>query len=339
MSTIQPLSSNARTQPSEGVLKLEQLLKILENRRVQQSPHSPAPSPQCTAAPVVRHQEECATHESMHSQQVKTAPSSDSSEEIDAYFDEEEDEFFDKMCETMLRCVMRQSMIEKEKQKQFKKHIVKVHANWFNEKISRAQFRDSITAFLCGMCPETGNADLDILFRIWDEHDFYTLEQLKNISKNITGTAHTRHSQTVSTAATATGQSTLQLSAPQRRKAVGSVVTEDQLVVGYFCRHSIILLTRIMCGNPEKSEKVALLKDFIKNIWAQWIRKQITRTQLLDSIVIFVCGSCSEAEGVDVVKEFNIWCQEVFKMQQRQKNANTCTSANQPQNVSSPSTP
>lgn len=76
-----------------------------------------------------------------------------------------------------------------------------------------------------------------------------------------------------------------------------------------------------MTGKPQAPTVEQQLKDHIKKVWAQWVKSQITRPQLLDSVATFVCSTCEEAKNIDVIHEFKVWYEREFELQ-RQRNNN-----------------
>lgn len=108
-----------------------------------------------------------------------------------------------------------------------------------------------------------------------------------------------------------------------RRAQNGRTITQEQVIVGHFCRHSIKLLSRIMQGNPQAAAKELQLKEHIKKVWAQWVKTQISRPQLLDSVATFVRNTCPEAERIDVIQEFKVWYEREFELQRQRSNPNS----------------
>lgn len=83
-----------------------------------------------------------------------------------------------------------------------------------------------------------------------------------------------------------------------------------------------------MQGKPNAETIEAQLKDHIKAVWAQWVKAQITRPQLLESVAMFVKKTCPEAANVDVIHEFKSWYEREFELQ-RQRHAPNSNSSNQ----------
>lgn len=97
-------------------------------------------------------------------------------------------------------------------------------------------------------------------------------------------------------------------------------ITQEQIILGHFCRHAIKTLSRVMNGNPARPQAEAQLREHIKTAWAKWVRGLISRQRLLDTVATFVKTSCPEAVQVDVVGEFKVWYEREFELQ-RQRNA------------------
>lgn len=112
----------------------------------------------------------------------------------------------------------------------------------------------------------------------------------------------------------------------------GRQITQEQVIVGHFCRHSIKLLSRVMQNKPDAAAAEQQLKDHIKKVWAQWVKSQITRPQLLDSVATFVCNTCPEAKNIDVIYEFKVWYEREFELQRQRNDAvrRSGTNASQP---------
>lgn len=83
-----------------------------------------------------------------------------------------------------------------------------------------------------------------------------------------------------------------------------------------------------MVGKPDAEAIEAQLKDHIKAVWAQWVKAQITRPQLLESVATFVKKTCPEAANVDVIHEFKSWYEREFELQ-RQRHTPSTNSSNQ----------
>lgn len=94
-------------------------------------------------------------------------------------------------------------------------------------------------------------------------------------------------------------------------------ITQEQIILGHFCRHAIKTLSRVMQGNPARERMEILLKDHIKSVWAQWVKGMIPRQRLLESVAKFVRASCPEAGDIDVIGEFKTWYEREFELQKR----------------------
>ena len=92
-------------------------------------------------------------------------------------------------------------------------------------------------------------------------------------------------------------------------------VTTEQIIMGHYCRFSIVILGHVMQGKPDAATTAARLKEHIKALWVQWIRHQISRLQLLRSVETFVKESCPEAANVNVLAEFMAWYEHEFERQ------------------------
>lgn len=92
-------------------------------------------------------------------------------------------------------------------------------------------------------------------------------------------------------------------------------VTQEQVVVGHFCRHAIKTLGRVMRGKPSKEAKEEELKAVIKNLWTQWVRGVISKTALRQRVSEFVRTSTPEASNIDVTGEFRQWYQHQLQIQ------------------------
>lgn len=87
-------------------------------------------------------------------------------------------------------------------------------------------------------------------------------------------------------------------------------VTQEQVVVGHFCRHAIKTLLRVMEGQPNKQEKEAEIRAVIKELWTQWVRGVIPKTALLERVSEFVRSSTPAARDINVTGEFRNWYQQ-----------------------------
>lgn len=94
-------------------------------------------------------------------------------------------------------------------------------------------------------------------------------------------------------------------------------ITQEQIIVGHFCRHAIKTLARVMQNNPLKQQTEQRLKEHIKGVWAQWVRGVIQRQKLLESVASFVRNSCPQALGIDVMREFKTWYEREFELQKQ----------------------
>lgn len=101
--------------------------------------------------------------------------------------------------------------------------------------------------------------------------------------------------------------------APARR--ANQQVTQEQVVVGHFCRHAIKTLGRVMEGKPNKTAKEEELKAEIKSLWTQWVRGLISKTALRQRVSEFVRLSTPEAQTIDVTGEFKQWYQQQLQLQ------------------------
>lgn len=101
--------------------------------------------------------------------------------------------------------------------------------------------------------------------------------------------------------------------APVRRPS--HQVTQEQVVVGHFCRHAIKTLGRVMAGKPDKTAKEEELKGEIKSLWGEWVRGNISKTALRQRVSEFVRLSTPEAQAIDVTGEFKQWYQHQLRLQ------------------------
>lgn len=92
-------------------------------------------------------------------------------------------------------------------------------------------------------------------------------------------------------------------------------ITQEQIIVGHFCRHAIKTLAKAMQDHPLKQQTEVRLREHIKGLWAQWVRGIIPRQKLLESVASFVRNSCPQAMGIDVIREFKIWYEHEFELQ------------------------
>lgn len=109
-------------------------------------------------------------------------------------------------------------------------------------------------------------------------------------------------------------------------------ITQEQVIVGHFCRHSLKLLARVMKNNPRSTQAEERLKAHIKRVWAQWVREEISRPQLLESVATFVRATGPETASLDVVRDFKVWYEREFEMQ-CQRNALANATSGQPQPI------
>lgn len=115
---------------------------------------------------------------------------------------------------------------------------------------------------------------------------------------------------------------------PQRQ------ITQEQIILGHFCRHAMKTLSRVMQGNPARERTEARLKEHIRSVWAQWVRRMIVRQRLLESVASFVRSSCPEALHIDVIGEFKTWYEREFELQKRRTAAAEAEKrAGQPKNL------
>lgn len=104
-----------------------------------------------------------------------------------------------------------------------------------------------------------------------------------------------------------------------------SQITQEQIIVGHFCRHAIKTLTTVMENKPNQKATETRLKEHIKTVWASWVKGMIGRSNLLESVAGFVRGSCPEAANLDVIKDFKVWYEREFELQKRRKAEGTLT--------------
>ena len=95
-------------------------------------------------------------------------------------------------------------------------------------------------------------------------------------------------------------------------------ISQEQVIVGHFCRFAIKTLTKVMEGSPLKQTAEVSLKEHIKKAWAQWVRGHIPRQKLLESVARFVRDSCPQAIGIDLIREFKEWYESEFERQKAQ---------------------
>lgn len=118
--------------------------------------------------------------------------------------------------------------------------------------------------------------------------------------------------------------------ASNRSRNSSRPITQEQVIVGHFCRHSLKLLARVMKNNPRSAQAEERLKAHIKRVWAQWVREEISRPQLLESVATFVRATGPETANLDVVRDFKVWYEREFEMQ-CQRNALANATPGQPQ--------
>ncbi|KAI0558198.1 Transcription initiation factor TFIID [Gracilaria domingensis] len=99
-------------------------------------------------------------------------------------------------------------------------------------------------------------------------------------------------------------------------------ITQEQVIVGHFCRHAIKTLKKIMEGLPYATQGEMRLREHIKAVWSQWVKGMITRPQLLQSVSNFVKQSTPAAKEVDVIKDFKAWYEHEYE-QQKQRGRQT----------------
>ncbi|PXF46857.1 Transcription initiation factor TFIID subunit 4B [Gracilariopsis chorda] len=94
-------------------------------------------------------------------------------------------------------------------------------------------------------------------------------------------------------------------------------ITQEQVIVGHFCRHAIKTVTKLMEGRPFAVQIEARLREHIKVVWSQWVRGLISRPQLLQSVATFVKQSNPAAKDVDVIRDFKAWYEHEYEMQRQ----------------------
>ncbi|CDF33594.1 unnamed protein product [Chondrus crispus] len=106
--------------------------------------------------------------------------------------------------------------------------------------------------------------------------------------------------------------------APGQGRPQAAKISQEQVIVGHFCRFAIKTLTEVMEGSPLKQTAEVSLKEHIKKAWAQWVRGHIPRQKLLESVARFVRDSCPQAFGIDLIREFKEWYESEFERQRAQ---------------------
>lgn len=86
-------------------------------------------------------------------------------------------------------------------------------------------------------------------------------------------------------------------------------------------------LSTVMENKPTKKETVSCLKEHIKTIWVSWVKEEIRRMELLESVSEFVRASCPEAVNLDVIESFKVWYEREFELQERRKKDKVATEA------------
>lgn len=94
-------------------------------------------------------------------------------------------------------------------------------------------------------------------------------------------------------------------------------ITQEQVIVGHFCRHAIKTVTKLMEGRAYAAQIEARLRDHIKVVWSQWVKGLISRPQLLQSVATFVKQSSPAAKDVDVIRDFKAWYEREYEMQKQ----------------------
>lgn len=94
--------------------------------------------------------------------------------------------------------------------------------------------------------------------------------------------------------------------------------TTEQSIVDNFCRYALNLLARDMKSNPDCGRAEGRLKAHIKEEWEKWVKREMTRPQLLESVVTFVRASAPAIAALDIVRDFKLWFQQKYKWYYRQ---------------------
>lgn len=94
-------------------------------------------------------------------------------------------------------------------------------------------------------------------------------------------------------------------------------ISQEQIIVGHFCRFAIKTMARITQGHPNAKHYEDRLKEHIKVVWAKWVRELITRPQLLDSVSIFVRRALPNAGPIDVIRDFKRWYEREYELQKQ----------------------
>lgn len=130
-----------------------------------------------------------------------------------------------------------------------------------------------------------------------------------------------------STASVASGASSLQqqaaqpnnnrrMPAPNQPAASGRTnPTQEQVIVGHFCRHALACLTRLTADLANSAELQGNLKTAIKRLWAEWVANNISKTALLETVARIVRGSCPAAASINVISEFRAWYHQQLSVQ------------------------
>lgn len=103
-------------------------------------------------------------------------------------------------------------------------------------------------------------------------------------------------------------------SKPMQRKLRTTEITYEQFVVAHFVRYVKRVIFSIMRASLQRADVAAKLNSHIKMEWAEWVRRKITKKQLLHSIVRFVVFNCPQAKAarIDLVRDFPGWCESEF---------------------------
>lgn len=133
---------------------------------------------------------------------------------------------------------------------------------------------------------------------------------------NATNAANT-HAQRVSNGTARTAQRQGGRNPSSNQRASQNHPTQEQVIVGHFCRHAIKTLTKVMENDPRAADAEKRLRDHIKTVWAKWVRQMITRPQLLESVAGCVRESCEAAARIDVIREFKAWYEREYERQKQ----------------------
>ena len=106
----------------------------------------------------------------------------------------------------------------------------------------------------------------------------------------------------------------------QQQQQRRSQVTQEQVIVGHFCRHALACLTKLTRDLPNHQQLQLSLKTDIKRLWAQWVDNRITKAALLETVARIVRNSCPAAANINVISEFRSWYHQQLDVQRQNRN-------------------